>query len=381
MLMLNHDATVHFLILLPSFRMMTGQILDGAPAVEAARYQMLIYYLIGMCVFGSILCEVFVVRSIAFDTHTHMLRTDRFIKRETKLSFLGRIAATGTFLRSVWATTLEDSNGIRMNETVPLSVDAIDVEYVTPKGKLEILTVLSGSRDGQIASASSPNLEIRQVSRSFPANSGGAVRTLFCNVSKKIYKGDIVAVRGPSGVGKSQLLRVIALLSPMDANGGSDLFLEGTSHGDVTCPAQWRCQVRYVSQYKVDIPGTPRQFIQRVSSFHSWQMQSMPSVDEMTVSSLSLLYKWGLEPGCLDTEWKHLSGGEAQRVHVAIAIASRPRVLLLDESTSALDLDSKTRVEASVKSAAKETGISVLWITHDEEQVQRMSHLPLGIAV
>ena len=377
MLMLNHYVTVLFLILLPPFRMMTGQILGGAPAVEAARYQMLICYLIGMCAFGAIICEVFAVRSIAFDKHTQMLRNDRFIKRETKLSFLGRIAATGAFLRSVCATTFEESSGIRMNETVPLSVDTVDVEYIAPKGKLEMLTVLSGSRDGRAASDSAPNLEIRQVSRSFPVNSGGIVRTLFSNVSKKIYEGDIVAVRGPSGVGKSQLLRVIAQLSPMDDYGTSDLLLGGMSHSDFRYPAQWRRQVRYVSQYKVDIPGTPRQFIHRVSSFHSWQMQSMPSVDEMTGSSLSLLHKWGLEPGCLDKEWKHLSGGEAQRVYVAIAIASRPRVLLLDESTSALDFDSKTRVEDSVESAAKETGISVLWITHDEDQVQRMGHLPL----
>lgn len=103
----------------------------------------------------------------------------------------------------------------------------------------------------------------------------------------------------------------------------------------------------------------------------------MPSFDEMMEATLSFLQQWGLEADCLGKEWKHLSGGEAQRVYVAIAIASHPRVLLLDESTSALDLDSKTRVEDSVELVAKESGISVLWITHDEDQVQRMSTLPL----
>lgn len=337
---------------------------------------MLICYLINMCAFGTILTEVYVVRVVAFDQQTQILRTDRFIKRETKLSFLGRIAATGTFLRSFWVAQFEERNGT-MGETAPLAANRVDLEYVAPKGSIEVTTVRSGQREGQKGATSAPNLEISKVSRSFPTNEGAVVRTLFSNVSKTIQVGDIVAVRGPSGAGKSQLLRVIAGLSPMDADNGSDLLLEGMSRRDFKNPAQWRRQVRYVSQYKVDIPGTPQQFIQRVSSFRSWQKHDMPSVDEMMVSSLSLLQKWGLESSCLEKEWKHLSGGEAQRVYVAIAIASRPRVLLLDESTSALDLDSKTRVEDSVELVAGELGISVLWITHDEEQVQRMSHLPL----
>jgi len=372
--MLNSMAVIG-LISIPG--MMTGQILGGAPAMEAARYQMLIIYLICMCAFGTILVEVFVVRIIAFDQHTQMLRTDRFILRETKLSFLGRIAATGTFLRSVWAPTrVEDGT---MGETVPLTtMNKNDVEYVTPKGSIEVTTVRSGTPDdGPCSTTTVPNLEIRQVSRSFPANDGGVVRTLFTDVSKTIYTGDIVAVRGPSGVGKSQLLRVIAGLSPMDEHHESDVLLEGLSRNEFKNPAQWRRQVRYVSQYKVDIPGTPRQFIQQVSCLNSWKKHNMPSLDEMVTFSLSLLQNWSLEASCLEKEWKHLSGGEAQRVYVAIAIASRPRVLLLDEATSALDLDTKTRVEDSVELAAQESGISVLWITHDEDQVQRMSHLPM----
>jgi ABC-type iron transport system FetAB ATPase subunit len=101
----------------------------------------------------------------------------------------------------------------------------------------------------------------------------------------------------------------------------------------------------------------------------------MPSSDEIIATCCRLIQKWGMESSFLDSEWKLLSGGEAQRVQVSIAIASRPRVLLLDESTSALDLDSKTRVEDSVELAASEFGCSVLWITHDEVQVQRMGRL------
>jgi ABC-type cobalamin/Fe3+-siderophores transport system ATPase subunit len=55
-----------------------------------------------------------------------------------------------------------------------------------------------------------------------------------------------------------------------------------------------------------------------------------------------------MPPGALDNDWSTLSGGEAQRVLVALAMAPRPQVLQLDESASALDLETKMRVELSV---------------------------------
>jgi ABC-type iron transport system FetAB ATPase subunit len=352
--------------------------------MDAAKYQMLITYLIGTCSFGTILSEVFLVRTIAFDKQTQMLRTDRFLKRETKLSFLGRIATIGSFLQSVWKalttlTRVQDGTSYdeTMGETQPLSSwHNVDLEYVAPKGSIEILTVRSGGTNefGTRGSTSVATLEIRQVSRTFPANEKGtSARTLFYKLSKTISSGDIVVVQGPSGVGKTQLLRLIAGLSPMDNDAG-DLLLEGLSRNEFQSPSQWRRQIRYVSQYKVDIPGTPEQFIQRVSSCHSWKYHDMPTFQDIVSSSSGLIKGWGLDATYLEKEWKVLSGGESQRVYLAIAIASRPRVLLLDESTSALDFNSKILVEESVEAAAKESGISVLWITHDEDQVKRMKH-------
>lgn len=359
--MLNSMAVIG-LISIPG--MMTGQILAGSPAMEAAKYQMLILYLIAMCAFGTILSEVWVVRTVAFD-ETQMLRTDRFIKREMKLSFLHKIAMGVNAIRSFFSS--HEANSRTNGETEPLDVKGLPSHYVAPKGTLEVFTVHSGQCRRE------PNLEIRQVSRVFSTN--GVDRILFQDVSVVLHAGDIAAVRGPSGVGKSQLLRLVAGLSPMNSG---EIMLDGQNRNEFANSAQWRRQVRYVSQNKVDIPGTPRQFVEHVSSFHSWRKQNMPSFEEMMTSTLHLIQKWGLEPTFLDSEWKTLSGGEAQRVYVAIAIASRPRVLLLDESTAALDLDSKTRVEEKVELAASEYGCSVLWITHDEEQIQRMGQLSSG---
>jgi len=100
----------------------------------------------------------------------------------------------------------------------------------------------------------------------------------------------------------------------------------------------------------------------------------MPSLSEMVESTLQHILAWGLNAQYLDQEWNILSGGEAQRVYVAIALVSRPRVLLMDESTSALDRDAKTRVEKSVAEVASKYGISLIWITHDEDQLERMAN-------
>ena len=77
----------------------------------------------------------------------------------------------------------------------------------------------------------------------------------------------------------------------------------------------------------------------------------------------------------MDKEWSQLSGGEAQRMLVALALASKPQVLLLDESTSALDLDVKQKVEHCVQDHATRFGTSVMWITHDVEQIERMKKM------
>ena len=74
----------------------------------------------------------------------------------------------------------------------------------------------------------------------------------------------------------------------------------------------------------------------------------------------------------LQKEWSSLSGGESQRVIVALALASNPKALLLDESTSALDNKNKIILENMVLQYAKQFGVAVVWISHDNDQLKRM---------
>jgi len=141
---------------------------------------------------------------------------------------------------------------------------------------------------------------------------------------------------------------------------------------------KWRKQIRYVTQSKVQIPGTPRQFINKVQSFQSWKEdRSGKSSYDMMKRTSFYIRQWGLNIECLDQEWTVLSGGEAQRVLIGLALASHARILLFDESTSALDNDSKLAVEASINEYVEKHEASVLWVTHDEQQAERMTRMGL----
>ena len=74
----------------------------------------------------------------------------------------------------------------------------------------------------------------------------------------------------------------------------------------------------------------------------------------------------------MEKEWSILSGGESQRIILAIAFASRPEVVLLDECTSALDVKNKLAVEASILHYTKEYEWKVLIVSHDDDQFDRL---------
>ncbi|KAK1739070.1 protein aluminum SENSITIVE 3-related protein [Skeletonema marinoi] len=215
-------------------------------------------------------------------------------------------------------------------------------------------------------------------------------RILCANLCATLTKGEIGIVRGKSGAGKSTLMRVLSGLTEADSgdvfvsNLTGNLFLSdckiGSSRKDMV---RWRSEVRYVTQYKVDIPGTPRDFIDRIKKFRS---SSTHASTDLVSSSIAYLEDWGMESTSnpasfksenehnpfLDKEWKSLSGGESQRMLLAIALSTKPRILLLDESTSGLDARTEQRVEKSLIDYANGSGAAILWITHSEDIATRL---------
>ncbi|GKY91328.1 hypothetical protein MPSEU_000105000 [Mayamaea pseudoterrestris] len=389
--LLNSMAVIG-LISIPG--MMTGQILGGTPPFEAAKYQMLILYLIAMSAFGTILLEVWIVRTAGFDAKSHMLRVDKFLKRPKKLNFLERTRKMGVSLarllsRSASKPVLDEP----INESLTLLPGNADVsaalaaEAIVKKANLEIFAL--GQTDIDIKQESNrlslSALEIKGLSKSFEAkerndddtcsnnscDSRGSARLLFQNLSVRLEEGAMLALVGPSGAGKSQLLRILAWLTAPDEDGGQVHF-KGRSQHSFTSPEEWRRQVRYVSQHKVDIPGTPSHFIEQICGLKSWSHKNTPTHDTMIASAQHFMTQWGLDTTLLASEWKYLSGGEAQRIYLAIAVASQPRVLLLDESTNSLDDESKQRVENTLQQLASDQKTSILWVSHDSDQLRRL---------
>ena len=163
-------------------------------------------------------------------------------------------------------------------------------------------------------------------------------------------------MQGPSGAGKTLLLRALADLDPNEG----EVLLEGTPRATIPAP-QWRRQVAYVASE----PGWWGETVG--SHFADWRAA------EATVAIL------GLPAACKDWPVARLSTGERQRLGLARALLIAPRVLLLDEPTSGLDAAAQSDVEAVV-SAGLRAGSAALWVSHDAAQAKRLADRALNVA-
>jgi putative ABC transport system ATP-binding protein len=178
-------------------------------------------------------------------------------------------------------------------------------------------------------------------------------------VDLDIAAGEVVAVVGPSGSGKTSLLQVLSGILRPDAG---DVFLDGQSVG--TLPETDRSRLRrtafgfvfqsgllvaeLTAEENVALPlllgGTPRR--QAVFTAKDW------------LAAMGLVGLGQQRPG-------ELSGGQAQRVAVARALAHRPRVIFADEPTGALDTRTGQDMMSALLTSAAETGAAVVVVTHD----------------
>jgi len=180
-------------------------------------------------------------------------------------------------------------------------------------------------------------------------------RVLFHGLSFELAQGETLAVLAPSGSGKTLLLRLLAGLDPLPAG---SVRLDGRPQEEWPMPA-WRSRVVYCPQTPPSLPGSPADFAAEMAGWAA--RKERPPGD-----AGALAREWGVA-GVWDEPWRKLSGGEAQRAALAIAVASRPDVLLLDEPTSALDEAARDQVEERL------AGTTSLWVTHDEAQAERVS--------
>ena len=167
-------------------------------------------------------------------------------------------------------------------------------------------------------------------------------------VNLSVNAGECLCITGPSGGGKSLLLRAIADLDPHDG----EVLLDGVPATDIA-PEQWRRQVGL-------LPPESNWWLPRAGDhFHNG----------MPVSLAQL----GLNDAILKQPLSRLSSGERQRLALLRLLANQPRVLLLDEPTANLDPDNTQRVEAVIAAYRDRQQVAVIWVSHDRGQVQRVA--------
>jgi len=167
-------------------------------------------------------------------------------------------------------------------------------------------------------------------------------------VSLRVGSGECVAILGPSGSGKSLLLRAIADLDPNDGA----VSIEGRDRARMPAP-EWRRLVGLV-------PAESGWWADRVGAHFD------PGFDYS-----ALLELVGL-PGALDWDVARLSTGERHRLAMVRALGAAPKALLLDEPTAPLDEAATARIERLIR-AQCERGVPVLMVTHDRAQAARLA--------
>lgn len=164
----------------------------------------------------------------------------------------------------------------------------------------------------------------------------------------EVAAGRVLAVSGPSGAGKTRLLRALADLDPAPGR----VAWDGVERTGMPAP-QWRRRVGL-------LPAEPR----------FWE-RSVRGHFPAGASGLEAGFReLGLDPGRLDDDPARLSTGERSRVAVLRLLARRPRVLLLDEPTANLDADAAARVVRLLTRSLRQRPAAAIWVSHRPEEVR-----------
>jgi putative ABC transport system ATP-binding protein len=189
---------------------------------------------------------------------------------------------------------------------------------------------------------------------------------LLHDVTLTVAPGDRLALVGPSGAGKTLLLRTLALLDPLDAGG---IYWKGEPLLDDAIPV-FRGQVIYLHQRPALFDGTVEANLRQPFLLRAHRARRF---DRERV--LGLLAGLGRDASFLTRLQRDLSGGEGQMVALVRALQLEPAVLLLDEPTAALDRSTAQVLEQMVDRWWTEAsgGRAFVWVSHDPEQARRVA--------
>jgi len=191
--------------------------------------------------------------------------------------------------------------------------------------------------------------------------------TALSDASFSVSPGDLVAIIGPSGSGKTTLLTTIGLVNEPTRG---KVVIDGTPVAeDGWIPG---LDMKRIRREKLGFIFQAHNLIPFLTAMENVMVSlTLNGVGNREAKSRAreLLGNLGLEDR-LDTYPSALSGGEAQRVAIARALINRPKVVLADEPTAALDTENGKNVMALLKKLALENHSAILVVTHDRRMVE-----------
>ena len=205
-------------------------------------------------------------------------------------------------------------------------------------------------------------IELRNISKEFEDEK------VLNSINLDIYDKQFVTLLGPSGCGKTTTLRIVGGFETPDQG---ELLFEGKNIIDV--PAHKR-HINTVFQKYALFPHL--NVFENVAFSLRLQKLSNDEIIRRVKEMLDLVALKGFERKNVTK----LSGGQQQRVAIARALISHPRVLLLDEPLGALDLKLRKDMQNELKKIQKQTGITFIYVTHDQEEALSMSDVVVVMA-
>ncbi len=198
-------------------------------------------------------------------------------------------------------------------------------------------------------------IELKNVTKAFDGE------VVLDNISLDIYDNEFLSLLGPSGCGKTTTLRLIGGFESADEG---DIIFMGENINNV--PPHKR-NVNTVFQRYALFPHL--NVFENVAFPLREKKVPKAEIEQKVRDMLSLVALTGFEHRSVTS----LSGGQQQRVAIARALVSQPKVLLLDEPLAALDLKLRKDMQQELKKIQKATGITFVFVTHDQEEALSMS--------
>ena len=198
-------------------------------------------------------------------------------------------------------------------------------------------------------------IELKNITKSFDGE------VVLDNISLDIYDNEFMTLLGPSGCGKTTTLRIIGGFETPDEG---DVIFMGEDIKDVP---PYKRNVNTVFQRYALFPHL--NVFENVAFSLREKKVPKDEIKRKVTEMLGLVALKGFEKRSVTS----LSGGQQQRVAIARALVNQPKVLLLDEPLAALDLKLRKDMQVELKNIQKATGITFVFVTHDQEEALSMS--------